>query len=423
LNGTFLGPCGRGYRGEYAVTGDGGALLLRQGERVERLPAGLVLVPEAPGDATFDLADVTIGVRFHWERVEEQRFRGALELIDEGEHLTAVNVVPLEEYLVSVISSEMSAASPPEFLKAHAVISRGWVLARRERAATGGEPSLSSDGEGEGEGERVRWRDGEGHARYDVCADDHCQRYQGTGRATLPAVERAVGDTRGQVLVHDGRVCDTRFSKCCGGATERFDNTWAPCFHPYLVKVDDNDGGHASPDLRVEENARAWILASPPADCNAGGEVLARVLNDYDRETRDFFRWTVSYPAAALSDLVERRTRAGLGEVLDLQPVERGVSGRLVRLRVVGTRGSLVIGKELAIREALSPSHLYSSAFVTTVERDAGGRPTRFTLRGAGWGHGVGLCQIGAAVMSERGYDYRRILARYFPGTRLVTLY
>ena len=421
LNGDFRGENGNVYRGEYTATRDGDALLLHHGDMTRRVRPGLALSPVLPDESTFDLAGVTIGIHFHWERIEEQRFRGTLEIIDEGTRLTAVNAIPLEEYLESVISSEMNAASPPEFLKAHAVISRGWLLAQQERKREG--RSYPHPAMARGNGEYTRWFDREEHDLYDVCADDHCQRYQGTGRGTLPVVAHAVLETRGEVLMHAGKVCDTRFSKCCGGATERFDNTWEPLFHPYLVKVDDNAAGARSPDLCVEANARAWILASPPADCNAGGEILARILNDYDRETRDFFRWTVSYPADELSALVEERLHVGLGDVLDLQPVERGTSGRLTRLKIVGTRGSLIIGKELVIRSALSRAHLYSSAFVIDVTRNAGGRPARFVLRGAGWGHGVGLCQIGAAVMSERGCSYREILARYFPGTRLETVY
>ncbi|MDR2130568.1 MAG: SpoIID/LytB domain-containing protein [Odoribacteraceae bacterium] len=428
LNGAFRGPDGRRYRGAYAISGEDDCLLLRQGAGTERLAPGFTLVPEDPVTATFDLAGVTIGIRFHWQRAEEQRFRGTLAFTREGALLAAVNIITLEEYLTSVISSEMRATSPPEFLKAHAVISRSWLLAQQEKRAAGprdtpacaaGSDALNADGERE----ICRWYDREEHDHYDVCADDHCQRYQGTARAGTPAVEEAVRATRGQVLVHDGQVCDARFSKCCGGASERFDLTWEPRFHPYLVKVDDNDGGHASPDLRVEEHARAWILSSPPADCNTGGEILAEILNDYDRETRDFFRWTVAYTAAGLSALVESRLHAALGDLLDLQPLERGVSGRITRLRLVGTGGTLVIGKELLIRSALSPSHLYSSAFVPVIERDSAGRPSRFILHGAGWGHGVGLCQIGAAGMGARGYTYRQILARYFPGTNLETRY
>ncbi|MDR0766587.1 MAG: SpoIID/LytB domain-containing protein [Odoribacteraceae bacterium] len=414
LNGSFRHG-ERAYDGEYSVTSDAGTLLLRQGEAVERLPDDFLLEPGTETD-TFDLAGVVIGTRFHWERAEEQRFRGALSFVREGEEIVAVNILSLEDYLTSVISSEMNANAPPEFLKAHAVISRGWLLAQREKK-TGDEGQQAGN-----EGELVRWFDCRQHSLYDVCADDHCQRYQGVGRENAAAAQ-ATRDTRGEVLLYDGKVCDTRFSKCCGGVTERFDTAWEDRFHPYLVKVDDRSDGVPSPDLRVEENARAWILSTPAVDCNAGGEVLAGVLNDYDRETRDFFRWTVTYPAGELSALVESRLHAGLGDLLDLQPVERGVSGRIVRLRLVGTRGSLVIGKELLIRRALSRSHLYSSAFVVTVDRDKTGHPSRFILRGAGWGHGVGLCQIGAAVMSARGYSYREILSRYFPGTRLTTIY
>jgi SpoIID/LytB domain protein len=356
-------------------------------------------------------------VHFHWERTEEQRFRGALEIIEEGATLTAVNVASLEDYLTSVISSEMNAAAPMELLKAHAVISRGWILAQREKRKS---PPADRPAT---RGEDIRWFDREEHLLYDVCADDHCQRYQGIGRENERAA-RAVNSTRGQVLVYQGKICDTRFSKCCGGATERFESAWAADHHPYLVKVDDRADGPASPDLRDEEHAREWILSRPRADCDVADEqLLGNCLNDYDRETRDFFRWSVSYAADELSAIVRERLRVDIGDLVDLQPVERGDSGRLTRLRLVGTLDSIVIGKELYIRQALSRTHLFSSAFVPVIERDLDGNPRRFTLRGAGWGHGVGLCQVGAAAMSANGSSYREILARYFPAAQLQTVY
>ncbi|MDR1414512.1 MAG: SpoIID/LytB domain-containing protein [Odoribacteraceae bacterium] len=415
LNGLFRDAITAYPPGEYIARRQGQTLLLSRDGTTTPLSPPLSLAP-VDAASTFDLAGVTIGIDFHWEREEEQRFRGALEILDDGARLVAVNIVPLEDYLTSVISSEMRSTSSIELLKAHAVISRGWLLAQMEHARQHREnpPPVPRGG-----GEYTRWFDREDHHHFDVCADDHCQRYQGTARATSPMVARAVRETRGEVLLYNGELCDTRFSKCCGGATERFDLTWEPRFHPYLIKVDDNDDGAPSPDLTTEANARAWILSSPPASCNTRDRrVLANVLNDYDRETPDFFRWQVTYAADELTDLVERRLGAGLGDILALEPVARGVSGRLTRLAITGTRGRLVIGKELLIRRALSPTHLYSSAFIVDVDRHP---PTRFTLRGAGWGHGVGLCQVGAAVMSERGYNYRQILARYFPGALLET--
>ena len=412
LNGSFsvgTGACSAERVGP-------GKLILRQGERTEEIPSGFTFRPLAP-DASFDLQGVAIGVHFHWERTEEQRFRGALEIIEEGAVLTAVNVVSLEDYLTSVISSEMNAAAPMELLKAHAVISRGWILAQREKRGT---PPADRPAT---RGEDIRWFDREEHLLYDVCADDHCQRYQGIGRENEKAAH-AVNSTRGQALVYQGKICDTRFSKCCGGATECFESAWAADHHPYLVKVDDRADGPTSPDLRDEESAREWILSRPRADCDVADEqLLGNCLNDYDRETKDFFRWSVSYAADELSAIVRERLCVDIGDLIDLQPVERGDSGRLTRLRLVGTLDSIVIGKELYIRQVLSRTHLFSSAFVPVVERDLAGNPRRFTLHGAGWGHGVGLCQVGAAAMSANGSSYREILARYFPAAQLQTVY
>jgi SpoIID/LytB domain protein len=424
LDGTFRDDTGTIHpAGRYLARRDGAALVLSGEHGTTRHPFPFHLVPEVPTTHTFILAGVTIGIEFHWQRDEEQRFRGTLRLLaGDADRLLAVNVVPVEEYLTSVISSEMRATASIEFLKAHAVISRGWLLAQIEKRDRGGAtrvtpPPVPRDGE------YIRWFDREEHDLHDVCADDHCQRYQGITRAANPRVARAVEETHGEILLHDGHICDTRFSKCCGGATERFDLTWEPRHHPYLVKIDDNDDATPSPDLTREENARAWILSSPPASCNTRDErVLAAVLNDYDRETRDFFRWQCSYAADELSEIVERRLGAGLGDILRLQPLERGDSGRITRLAITGIRGSLTVGKELLVRRTLSPTHLYSSAFIVETTPGIAGHPSRFTLRGAGWGHGVGLCQIGAAVMSEHGYTYRQILSRYFPGTTLATI-
>ena len=415
LNGIFRHQ-GRAYHGEYSAAKAEGKIWLTgpDGERQEAA-AGLTLEPDDYAAADFDLLGVTIGIHFHWERQENQKFKGSLRIIDEGEHLTAVNLLPVEEYLTSVISSEMKATSHPELLKAHAIISRSWLLAQKAKKAA--RPTARPAHRDEGE-ELVRWFDREDHEHFDVCADDHCQRYQGISRAYTPAVQEAIEATRGQVLTFDGAICDTRFSKCCGGVTERFENTWEETPHPYLTRVE--DGAACPGDLRREEDARRWILDSPPSLCNTDDRAtLANVLNDYDQETTDFFRWTVSYTAEELSALVREKSGIDFGRVVALEAVERGVSGRIVRLRVAGTRRTMVVGKELLIRKLLSPSHLYSSAFVVDTETDSEGLPARFTLRGAGWGHGVGLCQIGAAVMSARGRSHQEILAHYFPGAKI----
>jgi SpoIID/LytB domain protein len=368
--------------------------------------------------------NVTIGVGFHWERKENQRFAGKIELKPLANGKTQVlNTLGVEEYLRSVISSEMSATSSLELLKAHAVISRSWLLAQMRLTRSlvdKGEPVEAADAVTT-ENETVRWYDHDDHDGFDVCADDHCQRYQGVTRVSTPAVDQAIAATRGLVLATaDGHICDARFSKCCGGVFERFENCWQPRSHSYLIARADNPTPLDFPDLSVEQNAVEWIRTSPK-DCfcnTADAEALSQVLNDYDRESADFFRWTVRYSVAELSALVAIRSGIDFGEILALNPLERGTSGRITRLQIVGSKHTHIVGKELEIRRWLSTSHLRSSAFF--VERAENGD---FLLHGSGWGHGVGLCQIGAAMMALRGYDFRQILAHYFPGTELKSLY
>lgn len=379
-----------------------------------------------PGNETdyFELCDVTIGVNFHWERKENQSFRGSLRLIVENNQVTAINVLPIEEYLLSVISSEMSATASLELLKAHAVISRSWLLAQIEK-----NKQLADDSEEYcsctlTDTELVKWYDREDHVNFDVCADDHCQRYQGITRESTEKVRDAIKATWGQVLTHNGVLCDARFSKSCGGVFEEFENCWEPKHYDYLVARHDGEQPMNFPDLTVEENAREWILNAPPAFCNTHDkQILSQVLNSYDQETTDFYRWKVEYTQEELSELIKNRSGVDYGEILDLIPVARGTSGRLYRLKIVGTKKTLIIGKELEIRRTLSPSHLYSSAFVVEKEGEEGKVPTKFKLTGAGWGHGVGLCQIGAAVMGEKGYNYKEILLHYFIGADITTLY
>lgn len=373
----------------------------------------------------FGLKKVLIGVQFHWEREEDQRFLGNLQFITEQGGITAVNIVLLEDYLVSVISSEMSATSSEELLKAHAVISRSWLLAQIHKSQ-----SLESDGTAyrtsfETPTEIVRWYDRENHDRFDVCADDHCQRYQGITRQSTELVKKVILDTRGETLLYDGDICDARFSKCCGGVSETFENVWEPVVHPYLQAKPDNADNSPLPDLTVEENAEQWIRSSPPAFCNTHDmNVLKQVLNDYDRETADFYRWKITYSQQELSSLIRERSGIDFGEIIGLQPLERGSSGRIIRLKIFGTKRVMTIGKELEIRRTLSKSHLYSAAFVAdATDEDENGIPQTFTLYGAGWGHGVGLCQIGAAIMAEKGYNYKDILAHYFPQSETVRKY
>ena len=370
----------------------------------------------------FELHDVTIGINFHWERKENQRFRGDLEILRNPDGtVTAVNIIPIELYLKSVISSEMSATSSMELLKAHAVISRSWLLAQidRERRSHGTPDPRALD-RTETEDTIVRWYDHSDHDGFDVCADDHCQRYQGITRMTSKAVEEAVEATRGEILTVDDKICDARFSKCCGGVMEEFQNCWEPRDHSYLKPLRDNPTPKVDvPDLTDEAQAVRWIKTDEPAFCNTRDrKLLEQVLNNYDREDIDFYRWKEVYTPAELNELVARRSGIDFGEITAVTPVKRGPSGRLYLLKIVGTKRTVLVGKELEIRKWFSNSHLKSSAF--TVERDADGN---WVLEGAGWGHGVGLCQIGAAVMASKGYSYREILNHYFIDADITRLY
>ena len=349
-------------------------------------------------EPTFILHDVTIGVDFHWERKQVQKFAGSLRFIVEGGKVTAINRVGVEDYLLSVISSEMKGSASEEFLKAHAVISRSWVMAQigRRKAqdaagATANDPASVPDG-----GEYIRWFDHDDHACFDVCADDHCQRYQGLGGSVSKNARRAVDATWGEVLTYDGALCDARFSKCCGGVMERFSTCWEDRDYPYLAVKPDTPEAGGDPFCDTSDEA-----------------VLSQVLNDYDLETKDFYRWTVRRSRAEWSSLVHDRSGVDFGEIKELVPVERGGSGRICRLKIIGSKRTMTVGKELMIRRWLSDSHLKSSAFEVEYDGDD------IVLHGSGWGHGVGLCQIGAAVMASRGYTYQQILAHYYPGSRL----
>ena len=383
--------------------------------KIEAVIPGPHSTPERP---TFLLKNVRIGIGFHWDRLEDQEFEGTLEIRDNADGTqTAINRLDVEDYLSSVITSEMSATSSLELLKAHAVISRSWVLRPIISPSTcTDKPNLSDPNR------HVVWYERDAHEGFDVCADDHCQRYEGiTRRDEHPEaaanVQKAIDATRGQVLMYDGKVCDARFYKSCGGATELFENAWANEHYDYLEPVRD-EIGTPLPDLTIEENAQEFIRTSPSAYCNTTDErILSQVLNNYDQETKDFYRWTVQYTAAELSEIIRERSGIDFGEILDLVPIKRGPSARLYEMQIVGSKRTMVIGKELEIRKWLSKSHLYSSAFV--VDRNENGD---FILTGAGWGHGVGLCQIGAAVMADKGYTYEQILAHYFPGSELKSI-
>ena len=379
-------------------------------------------------DASFSLSDVTIGVNFHWERKETQTFLGTLRFVVEADKICAINELPVEKYLESVISSEMSATSSLELLKAHAVISRSWLLAqmkkRREVAASGNNffSFVKKDDM------LIRWYDREDHTIFDVCADDHCQRYQGITKETSPHVAEAIRQTLGQVLLDGEDICDARFSKCCGGETEEFQYCWEDTPKSYLTAVRDlvlgvKNEEHSS--LQDEATAERWIRSNPPAFCNTTDKkILSQVLNDYDQETADFYRWKVTYSQEKIQQLFEEKLKMNFGSILDMKAVERGKSGRISKLQIIGTEKTFTIGKELEIRRALSDTHLYSSAFVVDkYDKDEQGVPQRFEIIGAGWGHGVGLCQIGAAVMGEQGYDYNDILLHYYQGAEIKQLY
>ena len=368
-------------------------------------------------DGYFELEDVVIGINFHWERKENQRFKGGLTFMIENGKVVAINEIPTEAYIFSVISSEMSATASLELLKAHAVISRSWLLKpiiHNEHNATAVLEHRTDD-------ELIKWYERDSHELYNVCADDHCQRYQGITRARTENVRLAIEATRGLVLTSHGQICDARFSKSCGGVSELFENCWADEHYSYLERVIDSQQSTVNSqrlDLTVEANAEAWIRGEYDSFCNTHDkEILSQVLNNYDQETTDFYRWKVEYTTEQLSELVARRSGIDFGTIVALEPVERGVSGRLTRLRIVGTKRNMVVGKELEIRRWLSESHLYSSAFV--VDKTENG----FKLAGAGWGHGVGLCQIGAAVMGAKGYKYDEILYHYFVDSQLNVLY
>ena len=510
----------------------------------------LLFTPKNEETDFFELKDVVIGINFHWERKENQRFKGALKIIVENEKLAAINVISVEDYLTSVISSEMSATASLELLKAHAVISRSWVLKpiihapqppkwgvktaypsaysqikglalknrhnpteaeeflwnnlkgknldgykfRRQHIIgdciadfvclkenlvleidgkyhndpdvaeydklrtelfyqygfkvirfTNDEvlfgienvlneikvqlrtitPPSGGWGAGRSGGASLIWYERDAHTNFDVCADDHCQRYQGITRASTEMVKQAIEETYGQVLTHENEICDARFSKCCGGVFEEFQNCWDDVYHPYLRKTRDYKSDTFVPDLTVENEAQNWIRTSPDAFCNTRDkQILSQVLNNYDQETTDFYRWKVEYSQEELSALILKRSGVDYGEIIDLIPIERGTSGRLVQLKIVGTKQTRIIGKELEIRRTLSESHLYSSAFVVDREFSEGSEiPSKFILTGSGWGHGVGLCQIGAAVMGEEGHSYEKILLHYYIGAKIEKWY
>jgi len=426
LTGRFNGPFrlqdGRIFTGPFAVQAGDDRMILMDcaGTRID-WQAEMCFRPQE--GATFFLDDVTIGAQFHWERKQQQTFRGDLLLMNSpGRTITAVNRLHLEDYLTSVISSEMSTTAPLEMLKAHAVASRSWLMAmlmRRGKTTDKGADCSEASGQA---GEISRWYGREDHTRFDVCADDHCQRYQGIIKIISDQAAQAVQSTRGVFLVYAHAVCDARYHKACGGRTDNFENTWEETTVPYLSSVADADASHDPVD--TEAAAQKWVHMWPDVYCNtADAALLRRVLPDFDQETADFFRWRMSYGREELEAILREKSGIDFGFLQDLVPLARGPSGRIMRLRIEGSKATITVGKELEIRRWLSRSHLYSSAFCVSVDRDASGLPVRFMLDGAGWGHGVGMCQIGAAVMAEKGHKAEAILKHYFRGAELKKLY
>lgn len=419
LDGTYTAK-GEVISGQQVVSFEDGGILWHN-----NLYRELTFVPKSV-EETFSLYDVTIGKNFHWERQETQIFQGTLKLIVEETKITAINLLPAENYLLSVISSEMKPTSPLEFLKAHAIISRSWLFAqmakkRREEKRDEGFFTFAA-----GKNEHIRWYSREEHTNYDFCADDHCQRYQGITDGISGNVVEAVKATRGLVLMSGKEICDARFSKCCGGVTEEYESCWENSHYPYLTAVTDrlNNDEIPLPNLTCESEADRWIRSTPDSLCNTGdSKMLAKILNNYDCETKDFFRWTVRYGQQELAAILKEKTKIDFGFIIDLVPLQRGKSGRIIKLKVIGSLQTQVYGKELEIRRILSPTHLYSSAFVVDKGELLNGFPSGFTILGAGWGHGVGLCQIGAAVMGEKGYPYEEILHQYYKESEIKEIY
>jgi SpoIID/LytB domain protein len=422
LNGNFQGNGFGPVSGLFSAKGTGKMIVLTDHTHCEIARSPTVRLISQEG-STFSLFNVTIGSRFHWERIENQTFRGDLIIQQRQDGtLTAINEIPLEDYLTSVISSEMSGATPMEFLKAQAILSRSWLLAALDRKKKIRKTPVLGGKMTEKEGEVIRWYDREDHDLFDACADDHCQRYRGITTILSKHAEEAVQETYGRVITYQNTICDARYSKACGGMTEDFDTAWGDKPVPYLSSVSDASVTHSP--IRTEEEASAWILSNPEAYCHTKDKgLLERILPDFDRNTKDFFRWTIVYSRKELEEILQEKSGFDFGTLQEITPLRRGPSGRISRLKIAGSKRNMVVGKELEIRRWLSRSHLYSSAFIVRMESNPHGQVERFTLYGAGWGHGVGLCQIGAAVMATRGFSGEEILKHYFQGVEIKKIY
>ncbi|MHB8138612.1 MAG: SpoIID/LytB domain-containing protein [Smithellaceae bacterium] len=418
LEGSFTLPDGRTMTGELSARSADGQIILTDPEAKEVIrQKEILLSPDQSTETFFTVRNIKIGIDFHWQRYQEQSFRGALLLIGQNEtSFNLINIIPLESYLASVISSEMSAEAPLEFLKAQAVTARSWLVAmliKKESIRT--RPRQKED-------EILAWQDVNDHQGFDVCADDHCQRYQGITRIISENVARTIDATRGIFLTSDGQICDARYYKCCGGQTDVFPTAWEDVSFPYLVSITDH--AEKQPPITSEKNAAEWLRSSPAAYCNTSDlDTLRLILPAFDLETLNFYRWRVDYTRQELEEILKEKSGIDFGILQNLEPVKRGPSGRICLLKIEGSLRTVAVGKELEIRRWLSPTHLLSSAFVVTTERSADGRVVRFILDGGGWGHGVGLCQIGAAVMAVQGFKAETILEHYFTGALLKKLY
>ncbi|MFH1195725.1 MAG: SpoIID/LytB domain-containing protein [bacterium] len=417
---------GKTISGEFNAKIASGKINVRGGINNFQTTKEIVFDPVDFDSDSFMLKDVPIGIKFHWEKKENQRFHGALKLKMSGEKIIAINIIPAEDYLASVISSEMNPSGPFELLKTHAIISRSWLLNIVESSGQNSATASEREPKENQPDEIIKWYGSEEHADFHVCADDHCQRYHGINKVINDNAYKAIEQTRGLILQYEDKICDTRYSKCCGGITENFENVWEPVPKKYLRKIFDykfeQEGFNT--DLTNERNAVKWILGNPSAFCNtANKKILSTSLVGFDFETIDFFRWRVIYTQQELSAIILEKSGIDFGEIIDLIPVERGHSGRLVKLKIIGSKEKKIIGKELEIRRVLSRSHLYSSAIV--IEKNVEGKkiPSSFTIYGAGWGHGVGLCQIGAAIMASKGYMFDEILLHYFKGANIKKEY
>ena len=414
LDGNFRGERFGPISGRFFARAEAGRIVLFDEVHCETCRFPLIRLT-ADKKSTFSLFNITIGSSFHWETTEDQTFEGDLFLqLRRDGTIVAINEIPLEDYLKSVISSEMSASAPIEFLKAHAILSRSWLLAGLGRKGKTEETTVPA--EGTSKGEVIRWYGREEHDLFDVCADDHCQRYQGITKILSKQAEEAIRETHGMAMTYQDEICDARYSKACGGRTEAFDTAWDDKRIPYLESISDASTSHDL--IRTEEEARRWILSEPQVYCNTKDEtLLEKILPYFDRETKGFFRWRVEYSRDDLEEILREKSGFDFGALKEITPLRRGPSGRISRLEIVGSKRSVVVGKELEIRRWLSQSHLYSSAFIVTTE--AG----RFIFHGAGWGHGVGLCQIGAAIMATKGFSAEKILKHYFRGIRIKKIY